>query len=200
MKRYFFLFFICFLSSACDALEKGKNMDYQQFDASQHFRPKLSLARIDTLKGWDYCWEVAAPILKFLGNNGDADISKMKRLSSGQKALYFFWNLDSEVAGGGFVQYYWNGNEYQVLPLQSGLNLIHNQPLSNLVATAHSEYLKNRGIFDKSKQRKDLKGLYGHLPQMRPLRAQYDSLQNQSVELMEVYIRAHQGDFFVGDK
>jgi uncharacterized protein YwqG len=42
-----------------------------------------------------------------------------KRLSPGQKALFFIWYLDAEVTNGGFIQFYWNGKGYDLVTSSS---------------------------------------------------------------------------------
>src|SRR5689334_9870885 len=99
----------CKQSTSQTVTQVNQPMDtYQQFDSSIHLQPAIDKTRFDTTQGWDFGWMLLEPI-NIATDQENSEIELSKRLSKGQKALYFIWYLDAEVTNGGFIQFYWNG-------------------------------------------------------------------------------------------
>ncbi len=92
------------------------------FDTSNHLQPLIDKTKFDTSHGWDFAWAVLEPINFAKGKEDEKLLSR--RFSPGQKALYFFWHLDAEVANEGFIQFYRNNNRKYLPPIIDGLKLI----------------------------------------------------------------------------
>ena len=102
------------------------------------------------------------------------EIELSKRLSEGQKALYFFWYLDAQVTNGGFIQFYWNYYRRYLPPIIEGLKLIGDENLLELVVRADKKYLENKDKFDFQRIEDDWGPLYDKLKDftttIRPLK------------------------------
>jgi len=64
-----------------------------------HLKPDIAKEQISGLQDWDYLWAILSPINKAQSEKHEIELAK--RLSSGQKALYFWWYLDAQVTNGG---------------------------------------------------------------------------------------------------
>lgn len=188
--------FISISLSACFISPK-KRIEWKEYDESKHFTATLNKAQIDTLKTWDFCWANVQPIIKMMGTHGEWEASNMKKLAPAQKALFFFWSLDAEVTSGGFIQFYWNELDYQIAPLLAGLELIGDKELLKLVKKADAEYQKHQDLFSECHKKGDLHKLYVELKELKSYRTEYENLQNNSIVLMENYIRKNPKMFFV---
>ena len=116
---------------------------YQQFDSSNHLQPTIDKTRFDTTHGWDFGWMLLEPT-NIATDQENSEIELSKRLSRGQKALYFIWYLDAEVTNGGFIQFYWNGYGKYVSAIKDGLNLIGDSNIINIVQGADQAYRRER--------------------------------------------------------
>jgi hypothetical protein len=192
-----FIFFIISASLSACFVSPKKRIEWKEYDESKHFTATLTQGQIDTLKTWDFCWANVQPILKMMGTHGDWEVDNLKKLAPAQKALFFFWNLDAEVTSGGFIQFYWNGLDYQVEPLIAGLELVGDKDLVKLIKKADAEYKKNEKLFEECRKKGDLHRLYAELKELKSYRTEYENLQNNSVALMESYIRKNSKDFFL---
>jgi hypothetical protein len=167
---------------------------FASFDTSQHFCPSIEKAKVDTLHGWDYCWEFLSPIEKMVGEER-FERDRAKRLSSGQKALYFFWYLESEVPNGGFVQYYWNGCEKYLPATIKGLREIGDTAMLALVEDVELEYNSKRNTFVRNKLVNEFSETYEDLEWYDSFDKRFFSLREQTLKKFETYIRKHPEQF-----
>ncbi|RZK02935.1 MAG: hypothetical protein EOO46_18225 [Flavobacterium sp.] len=77
---------------------------YNEFDSANHLKPDFDRKQFQELNGSDLGWELLEPI-NIAADDQDSEIELSKRLSPGQKALYFIWYLDGQVTNGGFIQF-----------------------------------------------------------------------------------------------
>ena len=76
---------------------------YNTFESDNQLKPDFEKSTFDNLHSWDLGWAILRPINIAADKNQEKLLSK--RLSPGQKLLYFFWYLDAEVTNGGFLQF-----------------------------------------------------------------------------------------------
>lgn len=190
-------FFILILSLSACFISPKKRIAWKEYDESKHFTATLTQGQIDTLKTWDFCWANVQPLIKMMGTHGDWETSNLEKLAPAQKVLYFFWSLDAEVTSGGFIQFYWNEFDYQVEPLIAGLEMVGDKDLVKLVKKADAEYQKNKSLFEECRKKGDLAKLYAQLKELKSYRTEYENLQNNSIVLMESYIRKNPKMFYV---
>ena len=93
---------------------------FKYFDERKQLRPKISRKKFNELKDWDLAWELLEPIN--IATTRRSEIGLSKQLSVGQKILYYFWYLDADVENGGFIQFYYNGNDHYLPSILEGLN------------------------------------------------------------------------------
>src|SRR5215207_3106052 len=142
---------------------------YASFDKANHLQPVIDKQQFDTSHKWEFGWNLLNPI----NIAPDKEIEKhlSRRLSPGQKALYFFWYLDAEVTNGGFIQFYWNDYRIYLPPINKGLKLIGDSAMLQLIEKVDKEYTKNQSAFKKQKLKDDWSPLYENLKQFD----EYDS-------------------------
>lgn len=166
---------------------------YAPISDEKPLRPYVSTISFDTSHIWDFGWVILEPIK--IATDDESEKLLLKRLSSGQKALYSFWYLNEQVSNGGFIQFYWN-NYRKYLPLiRDGLILIKDDEMLNLISTADDQYLLNKTKFDLQFEKKDWEPLYKDLKKFETLDNQYFKLCGKTMKLMEKNIRANAGDF-----
>lgn len=178
-----------------DFFKKGEDVNpYKEFDASNHFLPKIDLAEFFKAEGHELCWLVLSPINGII--NPDDDVLATRRLSSGQKALHFFWYLDAQVTNGGFVQFYFNGYGKYVPAIIEGLKYIGDTQMAELVASAHKIYKKKKHLFD---DQEELFGsdLYDQLDELGELDSLYYDHNGDTMNRLAKYIMAHTEEFCV---
>ena len=167
---------------------------YNTFDKGNHLQPELAKATFDTLHEWDLGWALIEPIKKLLGSD-DEEIQVSKRLSPGQKALYFYWYLNDEVTNGGFIQFYWNDYRKYLAPIKDGLKLIGDTAMLDLVQQADKEYLANKEKFEFQRRTNDWSPLYENLRKFDIYDSLFYKIQNRPMELIEKYVRKHPEEF-----
>ena len=79
---------------------------WAEFDQEKHFKPKLKRRKFEKLKSWKLGWFLLESIN--IVDDEKKEIEITKQFSQGQKLLHFFWNLDSQITNGGFIQFYIN--------------------------------------------------------------------------------------------
>ncbi|PKP50743.1 MAG: hypothetical protein CVT94_00960 [Bacteroidetes bacterium HGW-Bacteroidetes-11] len=199
MKRYFKFGFLLLLLSCTQINNKSISMTedsqdlFNVFDLNNHLKPDFDKTRFDTLHGWDFGWAILEPINIAKSRDDDKDLSK--RFSPGQKALYFFWYLDEEVTNGGFIQYYWNGYRDYIPTIKNGLKLIGDSSVIGLIDKADKEYLANKDKFVLQRKMDDWEPLYNDLKKFDEYDQIYYKIHDQTMELIEKYIRLHPNDF-----
>lgn len=166
---------------------------YNIFEKEKHPLPVFDKARFDSLHGWDFGWEILEPIN--IAKSEKDEIKLAKRLSPGQKALYFIWYLDAQVTNGGFIQFYWNGYRKFILPILEGLRLIGDNAIHDLVCKADKEYMANEKLFETAREKDDWEPLYDNLKQFEAYDSSYCNLHDNTMELLERYARTHPGEF-----
>src|ERR1700733_3407876 len=143
---------------------------YNTFDKNNHLQPKFDKVVFDAKSGWDFGWAILEPISTPKANENE--ILHSKRLSPGQKALFFIWYLDGEVTNGGFIQFYWNGKEKYLPPIIDGLKLIGDTQMLQLVDKATLEFKAHIKDFLIQKQKDDWEPLYDNLKKFE----EYDTI------------------------
>jgi hypothetical protein len=166
---------------------------YNTFDKENHLQPDLENAEFTTLHDWDLAWAVLEPLN--IAENDDHEILLAKRFSPGQKALYFFWYLDAQVTNGGFIQFYWNGHHKYSKPILSGLELVGDKNMAELVAAAEEQYLLHQNEFDQQRKQEDWRPLYKNLINFEKLDELYFNTHDKTISLIEHYIREHPDEF-----
>jgi hypothetical protein len=166
---------------------------YNTFDSNNHLQPVFDKISFDTLHSWEFGWAILEPIN--IAPNREQEKLLSKRLSPGQKALYFFWYLDEEVTNGGFIQFYWNDFRKYLPPIIDGLNLIGDKNLLDLIQKADQQYFKYKDKFVFQRNKDDWKPLYDSLKEFSIFDSTYYSIHDKSMDLMEQYARQHTSEF-----
>ena len=166
---------------------------FDVYDTSNHLQPDFNKTSFDTLHRWDFGWAILEPINIAKSRDDEKDLSK--RFSPGQKALYFFWYLDAEVTNGGFIQFYWNGYRDYLPTIINGLKLVGDSSLIDLIEKADKEYLTNRDKFDTQRKKDDWEPLYDNLTKFEDFDEAYYEIHDQSMDLIEKYIRQNPDEF-----
>lgn len=166
---------------------------YNTFDKDNHLQPDFNKSEFDTLHSWDFGWAILKPIN--IASDKEKEKQLSKRLSPGQKALYFFWYLDAEVTNGGFIQFYWNDYRKYLAPIIDGLKLTGDKELIDLIDKADKQYLANKDKFDLQREKDDWKPLYDNLKEFDSFDSIYYKIHDKSMDLIEQYARQHSSEF-----
>jgi len=166
---------------------------YNTFDSDIHLKPDFDKSVFDSLHSWDFGWAILEPIN--IAPDKEKEKTLSRRLSPGQKTIYFFWYLDEDVTNGGFIQFYWNGNRRYLPPIIDGLKLIGDTTLLRLIEKADNEYLKNKEKFDLQLEKDDWEPLYDNLKDFEKLDDEYYKIHDKTMELIEQYARLHDSEF-----
>lgn len=166
---------------------------YDIFEKENHLKPDFDKAEFELLKSWDFGWAILEPI----NSATDKESEKLlaKRLSPGQKALYFFWYLDSEVTNGGFIQFYWNENRNYLSPILKGLKLIGDNEMIQLLEKADKIYLKNADKFKLEDSQENFEKLYNELTEFEEHDLKFFDIHDNTMDLIEKYARENSRDF-----
>jgi hypothetical protein len=166
---------------------------YNTFDTANHLRPTFDKIHFDTSHGWEFCWAVLEPINIAKSQEEDKELSK--RFSPGQKALYFFWYLDDEVTNGGFIQFYWNQYRQYLPAIRTGLELIGDHEMLQLLDKADKEFITHKKKFEFQFKQDDWGPLYNDLKNFDKFDEAYYKINNHTMELIEKYARLHPEEF-----
>ena len=166
---------------------------YNTFNKKNHLQPDFKKISFDTLHSWDFGWAILEPLN--LGAGDEKEIALSKRLSPGQKTLYFFWYLDAQVTNGGFIQFYWNNKRKYLPPIIDGLKLIGDTQLLKLVEKADRQYLLDKDKFDFQRTKEDWEPLYDNLKEFDEFDELYYKIHNKTMDLIEQYARQHPDEF-----
>jgi hypothetical protein len=162
------------------------------FDKDNHLQPNFDKTEFETLRGWDFGWEILSTIN--VAESSDDDELLSRRFSPGQKALYFFWYMDGAVTNGGFVQFYWNDYQRYLPTIKNGLQLIGDTELIKLIQEVDHKYFENQHLFATQKSKDDWEQLYN-----QKLFDEYDNryyqIHNNTMSLLEKYARANPNEF-----
>lgn len=167
---------------------------YSHFDPTDHLQPEMAAKDFAALRGWDLGWALLEPI-NIATDQRESEYRLARRLSPGQKALYFFWYLDVQVVDGGFVGFFLNGYDVYLAPLYAGLALIGDQKMLRLLQRAEREYRAHAGEFSAALESGDIESLYEGMEPMEALDIQYFSGRDGTMALIEKYARAHVAEF-----
>lgn len=179
-------------------LDTPTNNDYAIFEKQNHFKSPISKTEFDSLKGADLAWEVLEPMSKMAAKlNIKNEKDGVKRLSNGQKALYFFWYLDGQVTNGGFIQFYWNGYSKYLPAIIEGLKLIQDTEMLNLVNEVEIEFKRDVNVFAKYMSEDNFSGIYKELKRYEKFDNRYYDINENTFARIEKYIREHKDDFVV---
>lgn len=166
------------------------------FDAQHQLRPVVLKSEYDSLHSWDFGWLVLSGMN--IASGGVDEIELARRLSAGQKALYFFWYLDGQVTNGGFMQFFLNGYQRYVPTIHAGLELVGDTTTARLLAEAHHDCWMHREEFELvAKGDHDWSWLRTRLPDMDSLDEDYFAHHDEAMNHMERYIRSHPEEFVV---
>jgi hypothetical protein len=200
--RYLFLLFVPLLalfscgekhSTPAGSPIRMTGDTYNLYDSARHIVPVIDKVVFDTTHSWDFGWVLLGPIDSLSDDKDELALSR--RLSPGQKALYFFWYLDDEVCNGGFIQFYWNGYRKYVPAIIDGLKLVNDTTMINLVTEADKELLAHETEFQTQKQKNDWEPLYNTLPRFDDLDSLYFLHHDHTMDLIEHYARQHPAQF-----
>jgi hypothetical protein len=175
-------------------MEKSTEL-YNTFDKSNHLLPAFNKSTFDTIHSWDFGWAILEPLN--IAPDLETEKELAKRLSPGQKALYFFWYLDAQVTNGGFIQFFWNGYSQYIPPILEGLKLIGDSNLKELVDEANQEYLTNIDKFNSQRNMGDSEVLYDELKEFDKMDDKYYEIHDRTMELFEKYVRANPNEFVI---
>ena len=166
---------------------------YDIFTKENHLKPDFDKTEFATLDSWDFGWAILAPINS--ATDKESEIVLSKSFSPGQKALYFFWYLDSEVSNGGFIQFYWNQNRKYIAPVLKGLKLIGDTEMIKLVEEAEKLFLKHQSKFELEDTQENFDKVYNELVEFEELDLNFFDIHDNTMDLIEKYIRENVGEF-----
>jgi hypothetical protein len=166
---------------------------FEYFNPKEQLRPKFSKKEFDELKNWDLAWEILEPIN--VATTRRSEIGLSKKLSPGQKALYFFWYLDADVENGGFIQFYHNGTDHYLPSIIEGLKLLKDKQMLGLLNKAEELFQKNAALFKKATTVEAFSALYEKLKEFDKLDSRYYKLREKTIALLEAFIRENPKEF-----
>ncbi|MFP5042919.1 DUF4375 domain-containing protein [Parasediminibacterium sp. JCM 36343] len=168
---------------------------FNAFDKDNHLQPHFDKTKFDTLHGWKFGWAVLQPIN--IAKDDEDEKLLSRRLTPGQKALYFIWYLDAQVTNGGFIQFYWNDYRKYLPPIIDGLKLIGDTSMIVLVEKVDKAYLANEDRFLLQKQKNDIEPLYDSLKHFDDYDKIYYQSHNNTMLLIEKYARKNSTEFVI---
>ncbi len=166
---------------------------YDGYNPENQLRPLVDIVDYYAMTDYDLCWLLLEPI--DIVDHGEEIVEHAKRLSPGQKMLYFWWFLDGQVNNGGFVQFYYNGYGQYVPAIITGLEHIGDNKTADLVRNAENIYQSKKKEFDKP-ENSDLfeSDLYDELYELSEYDDQYFE-NKRTIAILESYIRNHPEEF-----
>ena len=167
---------------------------YNSFEPAKHLKPDFEKNTFESLHLWDFGWELLEP-LNIATDQENSEIELSRRLSPGQKALYFFWYLDAQVTNGGFIQFYWNGYRKYLAPILQGLQLIGDSAMILLVNKVDEAYSIHKLEFDKQQELGDWESLYDNLTIFEKYDSEYYQSHDKTMSMIEEYARANPDEF-----
>ena len=150
---------------------------FSGYEPDNQIRPKINKGDFFRLTGFELGWLLLEPITRV--QSGEKEPELVKRLSPGQKALYFWWYLDGQVTNGGFVQFYYNGYDVYVPAIVEGLEYIGDKKMASLMKLAHKVYLDNKKLVDTARKQDVFGGdLYDQLDGLSDLDDKYYEIED----------------------
>lgn len=196
---------ICNISCSENSLEEKEKITssqlnkFSEFHEENHFKSTMTKERFDTLHRWEFAWAVIDPVLVMIEST-PFEYQRVKRLASGQKALYFFLQTDEQVKNGGFIQFYWNGLEGNIPPLKEGLSLIKDREMLSLIKNADKYYHKHKAVFESATDVESFNALYDECPEFKKMTETYMELREKSIAKFEKYAKKNSDQFVVYQK
>src|SRR5688500_2973065 len=166
---------------------------FKYFDPAEQLRPKFSKKKFNELKDWDLAWEILEPIN--IATTRRSEIGLSKKLSPGQKTLYFFWYLDAEVENGGFIQFYHNKYDHYLPSILEGLSLLKDKQMLSLVNKADELFQKNEVLYNRPTTIDAFSRLYEKIKDIAKLDDKYYKHRDKTMALNERYIRENPKEF-----
>ena len=163
---------------------------YWEFDKSQHYRPNLSTGDFFKLSDFDFGWFIIEPISEYIQDE-KGELKKGNTLSYGQKALYYWWYVDTQVNNGGFTQFYFNDYGKYVPTIIKGLKHVGDDKMAELVNRSYELYLKENKRIKDARQGglEGFSNLYKEIKDFDELDNEYYDLNEQTMKIIENYIR-----------
>lgn len=166
---------------------------FKYFDPDNQLRPIINKRKISKLDDWELGWEILEPIN--IATTRRSEINLAKRLSAGQKALYFFWYLDAEIENGGFIQFYFNKTDHYFPSILEGLIFIKDKPMIKLLNDAETLFKKNEKYFIRAKTVKAFSKLYETIPGFSKLDDKYYKLRDKTIARIVEYFKENPKEF-----
>jgi hypothetical protein len=170
--------------------------NFNEFNKSKHFLPKVKWDKIKDESGADFLWEVLEPISDMIGSF-EHEEERVKRISPEQKALHFFWYLDGQVTNGGFIQFYWNGYGLYLQSIKKGLEIMEYVDLLKIVTESEKEYLKHIKKFEEWRKKEDWQWLYDNLKEFDKLDDKYYADGEKHYLVVEKFVRKNIDQFII---
>lgn len=171
--------------------KSNQNDLFWEFDGSKHFRPKIEKGEFFKLTEYDFAWLLLQPLFNFI-NTKDQELEKSKSFSYTQKALYFWWHLDSQIANGGFVQFYFKGYGIYMPTILKGLDCVGDKEMGSLLKQVDNIFLNKKALIaDLKQQNLTHTEVYERLDELALFDEKYFHLKQRTLSLLENYIRKH---------
>ena len=187
-------FIVLFVYGICHISSSYAFNNRATVDTSIRFYSLVDKAQFDTLSGIDFTWAIFKPIndtisfIRFSDRN-----SFVQKLLTGQKALFYIWELEGAVQQGGlgFSNFYYNYKDNFSETIK-GLRFLNDTAMLNVLYGANRIYLlHNKKIMD------DYRG--GDWKYTQKQFSSYDSAyidkHEHTMKLLESYIRQHADEF-----
>jgi hypothetical protein len=171
---------------------KRKNY-FKYFDPCNQLRPKFSKKILAIADNWELAWEILEPLN--IATTQRSEIGLSKRLSTGQKTLYFYWYLDVQIENGGFIQFYFNKTDHYLPSILEGMTVIKDKKMDRLLADAEQLYQVNKKTFDRTKTVTGFSKLYKKIQGFGKLDNRYYKLRDKTISLIVTYIKNHPEEF-----
>ena len=129
------------------------------------------------------------------------ELTAVRRLSYGQKALYYWVIIDGQITNGGFLQVYYNKFGQYVPTVIKGLEYIGDKKTAALIQKAQNIYNQNIDIIEEISEG-DLFGTdaYERLDEFTPLEDEYYRIDEKTWHNMEKFIRENPNEFFLDEE
>jgi len=178
---------------------ENEGNQYDGFDPNNQLRPTVNRMDFYSTTNFELGWLLVRPIR--IAESPEEEPELAKRFSQGQKALYFWWLLDSEVTKGGFVQFYYNKMERYIPAVLKGLDFVGATEMAALIRKAQEAFKESKTKIETARNKTLFnKDLYQQLKALTSLDAEYNTLVKQTMAEMEAFIRQHPNDFCVDEK
>ncbi len=166
---------------------------YWEIDGANQFRPKLDTREFFTLTGYNFCYFLYCTI-PFT----EVEKTKGNILSYGQKTLYHWSNLESQVLNGGFTQFYFNGYGKYVSTIIKGLVFIEDHKMADLVSRSYQFYLNEQSKIEDARESGfvGFSKLYEKTDDLGSLDTEFYNLNDATKKIIENYARQNPNEFF----